>query len=141
MNDNLKTKLDEFISLKKEENEKYFLWLRNIIGMAIAFLGILVSFKSKDETSLLTHLVFSISISLISLGIISGTILLFTEIKWLREEIKIKSKWMSNLLKGGQNNFEIVEIPIPWYIKPLKIACYFSFIFSLVFISIYTFLT
>lgn len=140
MDQNLKTKIEEFILLKEKENDKFFAWFRNIIGMAIALLGILVSFRSSEQMAYIPHLIFSISISLITLGIISGVIILFVEIRWLRNELEIKVKWINRLILGSKDKFEIENIPTPWYFKLLKSICYLSFILSLISLSIFTFM-
>jgi hypothetical protein len=139
MDQNLRNKIEEFIALKDKESEKYFAWLRNIIGMAIAMMGILISLKPDKLENPFANLIFAISISLIALGIISGVILLFVEIHWLREEIKIRSKWIDKLVAGKADKFEADNIPNPWYFKPVKIVCYTSFLSALVGLAIFTY--
>jgi hypothetical protein len=85
MDKNLKNKIEEFVSLKEKESEKYFEWLRNIIGIAIALMGILISMRTENNENQCANLIFSVSISFIALGIISGALLLFVEIHWLKK--------------------------------------------------------
>lgn len=139
MDENLRHKIEEFVALKDKESEKYFAWLRNIIGMAIALMGLLISLRPEIHDNACANLIFSISISLIALGIISGAILLFVEIHWLRKEIKIKAKWINKLLEGKSDKFEVEDIPNPWYFGVTKFVCYLSFFMAIVGLAIFTY--
>jgi hypothetical protein len=79
MDQNLRNKIEEVLALKEKESKKYFAWLRNIIGMAIALMGILISLRLEIHDNPCANLIFSISISLIALGVISGALLLYVE--------------------------------------------------------------
>jgi hypothetical protein len=138
MNENIRSKIENFTALKEQASEKYYTWVRNIIAMAVGLLGILVSLKSSDPQTTIQHSLFSTSIGLIASGILSGSILLFAEIKLMREEIKIHAVWINKVLKNLPDKFDVKTIPNPWYFKLVKGLCYFSFSLSLISITLYT---
>lgn len=141
MDPNLRSKIEDFVALKDKESDKYFAWLRNILAMAIGLIGILVSLRPTERMEYYPHLLFSLAIGLISLGILTGAVILFVEIKLLGVEIEIKAKWINKILRGTQDEFEVESIPNPWYFKVVKAICYLSFSLSLVVLTTYTFLT
>ncbi len=136
---NMRNKIEEFVALKDKESEKYFAWLRNIIGMAIAMMGILISLRTESRENPCANLIFSISISLISLGIISGALLLFAEIHLLRKEIEIRAGWIKKIIDDKKVHFEAEIIQNPWYFKIVKSICYISFISALISLAIFTY--
>jgi hypothetical protein len=139
MDQNLRTKLEEFVSIKEKESDKYFAWLRNIIGMAITLMGVLISLRNVNNENKYANLLFAISISLIALGIITGALLLYVEIHLLRKEIEIRNEWIKNLINGIADKFEIETIPNPWYFKLVQFLCYTSFLFAIVGLALLTY--
>lgn len=140
MDQNLRNKIEEFVALKEKESEKYFAWLRNIIGMAIALMGILISLRPETNENQCANFIFAISISLIALGIISGAMMLFVEIHWLRKEIEIRAGWINKLVDGKADEFEAETIPNPWYFKLVKFVCYSTFLTALISLAIFTYI-
>jgi hypothetical protein len=62
--------------------------MRNVVTIATALVGILVSLKSGKSSSPAEHYLFSATIGLIALGILSGVILLYGEIQLLDRKKK-----------------------------------------------------
>lgn len=66
-------------------NEKEYDWTKTVIVSISTILGLLVSLKSSKSGTNFEHLLFSISISLFGLSILSGLIYLYTDTQIHRE--------------------------------------------------------
>ena len=127
----------EFINAKDRESEKYFSWLKYLIGLTATLLGILVSLRNTNDQTNYQHIAFSTTILSMTASIIFGSILLFVEVKLLREEIKQRGKWLTKL---GNNEHELIEIEVlnhPWYFKSVQLITISFFYISLISLTIY----
>lgn len=75
-----KSYIAEFHKVQKERNEKYMAFLKNIIPIAVGFLGIMLSLADTEKMNCMKHLFYSITITLTALGILASLIVTFGEI-------------------------------------------------------------
>jgi hypothetical protein len=110
-------------------------WLKNIITIASAILGILISLKTEKTKSVEEHYIFIFTITSIGLGILSGLIVLFSEVTLFSLFESKKKEQILQLLDGKDHIIDYVGIPRIYTF--LKYFCFFSFFCSL--ISLITF--
>lgn len=135
--EDFKKQVIEFINAKDRESEKYYSWLKYLIGLTATLLGILVSLRNTNDQTYCQHIAFSTTILSMTASIIFGSILLFVEVKLLREEIKQRGKWLTKL---GNNEHEFIEIEVlnhPWYFKTVQLITISFFYISLISLTIY----
>jgi hypothetical protein len=135
--ENFKNQVIELINAKERESEKYFSWLKYLIGLTSTLLGILVSLRNTNDQSYCQHIAFAATILSMTVSIIFGSILLFVEVKLLREEIKQREKWLTKL---ANNEHELIEIEVlnhPWYFKSVKVFTISCFYMSLISMTTY----
>lgn len=80
MTENQFNAIKEFQQIRKERNDKYIIYIKTIVTMAVGFLGIMLSLADTEKMSCLKHLFYSITISTTSLGILASLIALYGEI-------------------------------------------------------------
>lgn len=133
----IKKKLSEISELQDEQREKYFSWLKNIITLAVGFFGILISLKSDKAESQIQHIFFIIAMSSLAYGILSGVLVLYSEIHVINKVKKHKGK---NILKMLDDE----KIDFFEYIGPNKIfkciewTCFIGFTIAIISLVIYS---
>ena len=131
-----KSYIAEFQRVQKERNEKYMAFLKNIIPIAVGFLGIMLSLADTEKMNCMKHLFYSITITLTVLGILASLIMSFGEIislTGLRNNIRDKA------LKS-RDEIDIQE-PLSYDKKWFEIFHYIwvvSFVFALVSATLYS---
>lgn len=109
-----KSYIAEFHRVQKERNEKYMAFLKNIIPIAVGFLGIMLSLADTEKMNCMKHLFYSITITSTALGILASLIMSFGEIlslTGLRNNIRDKALQ----LKDGIDNGIPPETDIKWF--------------------------
>ena len=74
--ENFKKQVIELVNAKDRESEKYFSWLRFLIGLTATLLGIIVSLRDTNDQTYYQHMLFATTILSMTLSIIFGSILL-----------------------------------------------------------------
>jgi len=122
---------EELLTLISIRQEKFSLWLRNIIAMVVGFLGITVGLKNHPIKNILHYYFYNLQLLSLITGILSGTIRLFSDIHLLDDERQIRGQ---NLIKCLDNE-KVSFITTIKKRKPYKIAekvCYISFLLALI---------
>jgi hypothetical protein len=114
-------------------------WLKNIITIASAILGILISLKTEKTKSVEEHYIFIFTITSIGLGILSGLIVLFSEVTLFSLFESKKKEQILQLLDGKDHLIDYVGIPRIYTF--LKYFCFFSFFCSLISLIIFAILS
>lgn len=125
--------------IQEKKRNTFSDWLKNIITIATGLLAVLISLKTKKSESILEHNLFISTIISIALGILSGVIVLFSDIKVLSLFESSKKKQISQLLDG--KNYAIDHIAFPKIYNYLKYICFLSFFISLVCLIYYAILS
>ena len=132
--------IDKINEIQNTRNQKHYDWLRNLLTIAIAFLGLIVSLKTDKIENQNRHLAFSFTILLLSFGILCGSIALYTEVHLLNRLRKCRMEYAQGLLDGNNNQPKVKAIlPKKFYVIA-EYTCFFSFGLSLCSLVIYTFL-
>ena len=111
--------------IKNIENRKTELqtnWIKNIITLLVGLLSILVAFKSDKPETEFIHLLFSLTLILLGLSVLSGVVFLYSSIDILARNEKFQWESLGKRLRGNQ---EILTSSI----KDRKIFVFFSWLF------------
>lgn len=95
-------KLNDALELR---HSKYYSWVKNILTLAIGFLGIIVSLKSDNLQNFYQFIFFTITISTLALGILAGTLVLYCEIDLLNKKRKLEQINLGRVI----NDEEIIK--------------------------------
>ena len=133
----IKKKLSKISELQDLQREKYFSWLKNIITLAVGFFGILISLKSNTAENQIQHTFFVIAMSALAYGILSGVLVLYSEIHVIS---KVKKHEGKNILKMLDDE----KLEIFKYIQPNKAfkfvewTCFAGFTIAIISLVIYS---
>lgn len=139
-NEKIKSFIDEIYNDQDIYNSKFYDWLRNLVSISTALLGILISFKSDDNCDCLKHYVFGISISLLSLSILCGITVLYGEARTVFQKVTKKVKHLRKLYNDPSLDYEkdvINRLKIFVYAEKISFV---SFVLSFALLCIYSFL-
>ncbi|MFC4218799.1 hypothetical protein [Flagellimonas marina] len=128
----LQKKLLEIQETQNERQEKYYSWLKTIITISVGLFGIIVSFKSDDQTSQLRSIFFIISISTLGLGILFGLTSLYSEVHLLDRSRKKLIEQTHKLIDGNADSIEFEFIKPSIFYKISYRLCYMFYIISLI---------
>ena len=137
----IKKKLLKIEEIQDISRDKYYSWLRNIITLAVGFFGLIVSLKSDKTQNFLQHTFFTIALSCLVLGIISGIVVLYSEIHLMK---KVRKKHFESIIKmlDDEKIEKIQQIrrnKIFDFIEYFCFICFILSLFSLVLYSYYTY--
>lgn len=127
-------KLNEAYELR---HSKYFPWIKNIVTLAIGFLGIIVSLKSGKSVDLLQHIFFIITISSLVIGILFGVIVLYSEIYLLNQKRKLSQENLNRVI-SDKEKIKLQAINRPKIFDISEYCCFAFLILSLVTLVIYS---
>ena len=105
-----------------KKSELLLSWIRNIITLLVGLLSVLVAFKSDKTETELTHLLFSQTLILIGLAVLSGIVFLYSSIDVQARNEKFQWESLSKRLRG---NKEVLTTSL----NDRKIFVFFSWIF------------
>ncbi len=129
----------DLTEIQEKKRKAFSDWLKNIITIASAILGILISLKTEKTKSTEEHYIFVFTITSIGLGILSGLILLFSEVTVFSLFESKKKEQILQLLDGKERVIDSVKIPKIYTF--LKYFCFFSFFCSLILLIIFAILS
>ena len=96
--DLLNKQILNLIETDNDSRTKYYEWLKNLITIAVGFIAIIVSLKTKKSETNTEHYFYLLMLCSNLLGIFSGTIILFGEIKVLQLAVKKRKEIIINSL-------------------------------------------
>ena len=129
----------DLTEIQEKKRKAFSDWLKNIITIASAILGILISLKTEKTKSTEEHYIFIFTITSIGLGILSGLILLFSEVTVFSLFESKKKEQILQLLDGKERVIDSVKIPKIYTF--LKYFCFFSFFCSLILLIMFAILS
>ena len=129
----------DLTEIQEKKRKAFSDWLKNIITISSAILGILISLKTEKTKSTEEHYIFIFTITSIGLGILSGLILLFSEVTVFSLFESKKKEQILQLLDGKERVIDSVKIPKIYTF--LKYFCFFSFFFFLILLIIFAILS
>ena len=143
MLENLSPYIEIFNKVNKERLDKSYAFYRNIITIVAGFIAILVSLKSHagNPNNHCIKILFTSTISLMSLGILAGIILLSEEVSDLgRQENQIQEYIGSRISGKGTDNYLFVATSHSKTYKASKFIFTVSLISSLITLIFYSYL-
>ena len=108
--------------LENRKSEQQSNWIKNIITLLVGLISVLVAFKSDKPETEFIHLLFSQTLILLGLSVLSGIVFLYSSIDVLARNEKFQWESLSKRLRGNQ---EILTASI----KDRKIFVIFSWLF------------
>ncbi len=129
----------DLTEIQEKKRKAFSDWLKNIITISSAILGILIYLKTEKTKSTEEHYIFIFTITSIGLGILSGLILLFSEVTVFSLFESKKKEQILQLLDGKERVIDSVKIPKIYTF--LKYFCFFSFFCSLILLIIFAILS
>ena len=129
----------DLTEIQEKKRKAFSDWLKNIITISSAILGILISLKTEKTKSTEEHYIFIFTITSIGLGILSGLILLFSEVTVFSLFESKKKEQILQLLDGKERVIDSVKIPKIYTF--LKYFCFFSFFCSLILLIMFAILS
>jgi len=135
----------ELKEIYENKNKKHFEWVKNIVLVASTLLGVLISLHSKKSESLVIHLFFSCTISLLCIGILTSLIYLYAEIDVYNHHINIYEDFLEGKHKHKYENDKygkrrVIYAGIKSIYVYMKVVAFFSLSFSLISLVIYSIL-
>lgn len=133
----INNQLREISKIDIERKQKFYDWIKNIVSISVVFLGIIISLKSENCISDLKRLFFILSLSTMTLGILLGLIVLYSEthtLNALRKNILIHTHELVD-------RKTTTDFPKPVIINKYNYViffCFFFYIISLISIVIYS---
>ena len=122
----------ELKKLHEERNKKHYDWLKNVILMASGLIGILVSLHSVKSVEYISHLLFSSTILLLGIGILSGTIYLYAEIDVYNHHLKLLDEARKNIVPNGKDQERIILYAgVRQVYVLMKYVAFFSFVLAI----------
>lgn len=134
----IQKKLIEIKETQDKRQEKYYSWLKSIITLSVGLFGIIISFKSGKSDSITQLIFFIISISSLALGILSGIIVLYTEVNILDKLRKSQQEYLLKMIDGTTENIEIDWVKRGRFYEIVEIICFFSYTTSLISLIVYS---
>ncbi|WP_417619836.1 hypothetical protein [Oceanihabitans sediminis] len=134
----IKKRLEEIKELNDDRQSKYFSWLKNITTISVGLIGILVSLKPEEFNADIDAFWFVITISILAFGILSGAILLYSEIHISDKYRKKKQEYLQKLIDNNHAKIELEWISRPKIYNFIEFFCFSSYALSLVCLVIYS---
>jgi hypothetical protein len=131
-------KIAEIANLKYD---KFYAWYKQILLMASGLLSVLVALHSKNSETYIEHLAFITTIVSLSLGILSGSIFLFSEshnLKKVQEDFSDKA--IKYLNDKNQANFVVTVQTSKIFVFCERLS-YISFLVALIAMCYYAILS
>ena len=122
--------------LSKKANDAYFVWLRHILTMASGLVAILIALHKESSSSCAEHWAFSVTIGLLALGILCGSIALYTEVQSHRSLGLAVLKQLRGY-RAGEKQAPGVVSNLPKVFGVAQYACYVSLSLALVSLVVY----
>ena len=138
--DNLRPQLEKLEKLNNERQDKFFAWLRNIITISAGLIAVLVSLKSKKSVDDITHFFFCLTISLFSIGILTGCGVLYHEVFLLDKSQDRLHKYILELSRNSEADDLTEYVDNHKFYKLTLIICLSCYILGLISLTIYAFL-
>ena len=126
--------------LSDRRYSKYFGWIRHLLLTATGLIGVLVSLKAGKSTNPDEHSAFVVTIVSLGIGILFGSLLLYSEISNLDKGRKLYANRLIELNKGAKDPFPIGTVETSKIYKVAEIICYASFIIAVLSLIFYAIL-
>lgn len=131
---------EKLVDLSQKRYSKFYEWLRHILLTASGLIGILVSLHTNKSTTTCEHYSFVITIATLGLGILSGSVLLYSEIHKLDIARKLFVDQLQKILKGDNTGLPIATVETHIIFRISEVICYSSFSLSIISLITYAIL-
>lgn len=122
VNEILRENIPIIEDIQNRKDESLSNWIKNIITLLVGLLSILVAFKSDKEETELIHLLFSQTLILLGISVLSGVVFLYSVIDRLKRKELFHMESLSKRLRGNREIFDTS-------INDRKIFVFFSWLF------------
>lgn len=118
--------------LSEKRYSKYYDWIRHLIIMATWLIGILISLKTKNVESGFRNLMYLITICGLGIGILSGSVCLYSEIHTLDKFRKLYAERLIKISKGATYTHPFESVSKNWIFIFLEVICFSSLFISII---------
>jgi hypothetical protein len=132
--------LEDYQKAGEEKDAKKYAWLRHIVLMASGGLTVLVSLHKDTPSNVVAHVLFSITIGLLGVGILFASIALYGEVHQAALKLKETAQYVIRQRKGESNPlFSFLDMPKRYEV--CETICYVSLILAILSLIIYAIAT
>lgn len=136
LEDKAKKILEKIKDVKYDRISQHNAWLRNIIAMAVGFLGISVGLKDQTSdhhsTNQLIYLFWNLELLCLLVGIVAGTTRLYGTIRQQDSLVAHLYKTLEKQEYKNNQSFPATHIQLKKVYKVAAKVCYISFVLALV---------
>jgi hypothetical protein len=100
MDEKLKSHVKVLVDLANEKSDKLYAWYKQVLLMASGLLSILIALHSKRSDNFQEHLMFVVTVISLSVGIVTGSIFLFSEVSNIDRARKEYAEQASKYVRG-----------------------------------------
>jgi hypothetical protein len=122
IDDILRANIPIIEDIQNRKDESLSNWIKNIITLLVGLLSVLVAFKSDNPETKLIHQLFSLTLILLGLSVLSGVVFLYSSIDRLSRKEIFHVESLSKRIRG---NREVLNVSI----KDKRIFVFFSWLF------------
>ena len=123
----------------EDRDRKHFGWLRHLLLMSSGLFGILISLHRSDVGNLPAHLLFSLAILTLGLGILCGSIALYVEVYVGKRLFRLWKERIQNMI-AGKDPGAGVFVDAPKIFQTIEKGCYVFLCSSVLLLMVYTLL-
>ena len=87
-------------SIVNKKSEMLISWIKNIITLLVGLISVLVAFKSDKQEPEFIHLLFSLTLILLGISVLSGVVSLYNEIDRLSWHLSFQQESLKIKLSG-----------------------------------------
>ena len=127
----------ELQKIKADKNQKQIEWLRHIVTIAATIFGIMVALHKGQSINGNLHLHFIISISILTIGIVSGLIALYG---YVDVAAKSHSQYVEHLRNKYLHSHladSLVSVELCGFYKVLGWVCCVAFVLAMILLVCY----
>lgn len=136
----LKPQFDKLMEISSQRVDKFYSFVKTLLTLAGGMIAILVSLKTDTDIKII-KILFTVTVGLLSIGILFSSLVLYTEIIGLAHLEKSFEGYILELLKDNTNK-TFVETANPGKLFPIaKWGMIISFVLALCCLTAYSYLS
>jgi hypothetical protein len=128
-NQHVKETYNKYSELNEKWHDQFSNWVKTIVVTTTGLLSILISLKQHKSDNIVEHILFSVTIIGLTLGILSGVILLHRQINLIGKLRKWTHERLAELMFDNDNKIKVD------FLKPDKIYKFSEYIFYVALIT------
>ena len=122
--------IEKILELSGKETQADLAWMRTVILLGSSLLGLLISLHDSNSPTICIHYMYSIIICTIALGILSGGIYLYSEVRTLN---RLRKYYTEQVLQSeeGQPIDDLISASPPGFFYAMRFVSLCCFVVSI----------